>query len=164
MAVRRPRSSRDGVVDTLQHRGRALGPPRARPEAGRSRSESARRRGPTGHPAGQDATGGRRLPAGHVDLDHARQPVGAAVRGDDPVPDPLYAGIRYTLESGEVASKRASLLWAMDNLDARWQGLIGGTLEDRSLGWNHQDRPRPGALEATLAFNDYARAQALRSG
>ena len=72
--------------------------------------------------------------------------------------------ILYTLESGEVASKRASLLWAMDNLDARWQGLIGGTLEDRSLGWNHQDRPRPGALEATLAFNDYARAQALRSG
>jgi hypothetical protein len=72
--------------------------------------------------------------------------------------------ILYTLEAGQVASKRASLLWAKDNLDPRWRGLIGGTLEDRSLGWNHEDRPRPGALEATLAFNDYARAQALRSG
>jgi hypothetical protein len=72
--------------------------------------------------------------------------------------------ILYTLEAGQVASKRASLLWAKDNLDPRWRGLIGGTLEDRSLGWNHGDRPRPGALEATLAFNDYARARALRSG
>src|SRR5215204_1360136 len=77
---------------------------------------------------------------------------------------PTLCRILYTLESGEVASKRASLLWAMDNLDPRWKGLIGGTLEDRSLGWKHQDRQRPGALEATLAFNDYARAQALRSG
>jgi hypothetical protein len=72
--------------------------------------------------------------------------------------------ILYTLEAGQVASKRASLLWAKDNLDPRWQGLIGATLEDRSLGWNHHDPPRPGALDATLAFNEYARQRALRSG
>jgi hypothetical protein len=72
--------------------------------------------------------------------------------------------ILYTLEMGEVASKRASLLWAKDTLDPRWQSLIAGTLEDRSLGWNHADPLRPGALEATLAFNDYARQRALRSG
>jgi Domain of unknown function (DUF4111) len=73
--------------------------------------------------------------------------------------------ILYTLEAGRVASKRASLLWAKEHLDPRWQRLISGTLEDRSLGWNHQDPLRPGALEATLAFNDYARRRAAaRSG
>jgi hypothetical protein len=72
--------------------------------------------------------------------------------------------ILYTLETGEVASKRASLLWAKGNLDPQWQHLIAGTLEDRSLGWNHEDPLRPGSLEATLAFNDYARQRALRSG
>ena len=72
--------------------------------------------------------------------------------------------ILYTLETGEVASKRASLLWAKDHLDPRWQSLIAGTLEDRSLGWNHADPLRPGSLEATLAFNDYAPQWALRSG
>jgi hypothetical protein len=72
--------------------------------------------------------------------------------------------ILYTLETGEVASKRASLLWAKGNLDPRWQRLVVGTLEDRSLGWNHTDPPRPGSLEATRAFNDYARQRAVRSG
>ena len=68
--------------------------------------------------------------------------------------------ILYTLETGQVASKRASLLWAKDNLDPQWQDLISETLEGRSLGWNHWDPVKPGALEATLAFNEYAKQRA----
>ena len=68
--------------------------------------------------------------------------------------------ILYTLETGWVASKRASLLWAKANLDPKWQGLINGALEGRSLGWNHSDPLEPGSLEATLAFNEYAKQRA----
>lgn len=76
--------------------------------------------------------------------------------------------ILYTLEAGQVASKRASLLWAKDHLDPRWRDLIGETLAGRALGWNHGDPLEPGVLEATLAFDDYARqraaAQRVRCG
>jgi predicted nucleotidyltransferase len=70
--------------------------------------------------------------------------------------------ILYTLETGQVASKRVSLLWAKDTLDSQWQELISETLEGRSLGWNHWDPVKPGALEATLAFNEYATRRAAR--
>jgi hypothetical protein len=65
--------------------------------------------------------------------------------------------ILYTLETGRVASKRAALLWARDNLDTKWENLITETLEGRSLGWNHSDPLKPGVLEATLAFNEYVK-------
>jgi hypothetical protein len=68
--------------------------------------------------------------------------------------------ILYTLETGQVASKRVSLLWAKDNLDPQWQELISETLEGRSLGWNHSDPVKPGTLEATLAFHEYAKQRA----
>jgi hypothetical protein len=68
--------------------------------------------------------------------------------------------ILYTLETGQVASKRVSLLWARDNLDPKWQVLISKALEGRSLGWNHWDPVKPGALEATLVFNEYAKQRA----
>ena len=72
--------------------------------------------------------------------------------------------ILYTLETGRVASKRASLLWARHNLDAKWKDLIGEPLEGRSLGWNHSDPLKPGALEATLALNEYVKRRAAQSG
>jgi hypothetical protein len=49
-------------------------------------------------------------------------------------------------------------------LDAKWKDLISETLEGRSLGWNHSDPLKPGALEATLAFNEYAKRRAAQSG
>jgi Domain of unknown function (DUF4111) len=68
--------------------------------------------------------------------------------------------ILYTLERGQVASKPAALRWARDRLDPKWRELIGETLEGRSLGWNHDDPVKPGAVAATLAFNQYARRRA----
>jgi Domain of unknown function (DUF4111) len=70
--------------------------------------------------------------------------------------------ILCTLETGRVASKGASLLWARDNLDPRWKELISETLEGRSLGWNHSDPVEPEVLEATLAFNEYAKQRAAQ--
>lgn len=65
--------------------------------------------------------------------------------------------ILYTLETAQVASKRASLRWAMDHLEPSWQPLLQQVLEDRALGWDPEARPRPGSVELTRAF--VARAQ-----
>jgi len=61
----------------------------------------------------------------------------------------------YTLDSGEVASKQASLEWAKEALDARWRGLIQQVIDDRPLTWN--DPPRPGSVGPTIAFAEYAK-------
>ena len=66
----------------------------------------------------------------------------------------------YTLSTGEVASKRASLVWAKDALDPAWHGLIEQTLDDRTLGLVFSDPPRPGSVDATMAFLEYARGRA----
>lgn len=67
----------------------------------------------------------------------------------------------YTLDTGEVASKQKSLMWAKDNLDPKWQELISEALEGRSLGWNHYDPVKPGSIEQVEAFNEYAKQRAL---
>lgn len=77
--------------------------------------------------------------------------MGAALRGDDAV------RILYTLATGELASKRTSLLWGAEHLDAEWRDLILQSLEDRSLGWGAGQPPRPGTVDATIAFADYAK-------
>jgi predicted nucleotidyltransferase len=61
----------------------------------------------------------------------------------------------YTFDTGEVASKRASLEWAKHTLSPEWQDLILQVLDDRPLAWN--DPPRPGSVEATKAFVDYGK-------
>ena len=71
--------------------------------------------------------------------------------------------ILYTLETGRVASKRAALLWARDNLDTKSKNLITETLEGRSLGWNHSDPLKPGVLEATLALNEYVKQRGQKA-
>lgn len=70
--------------------------------------------------------------------------------------------ILYTLETGEVASKRESLVWARGALDPAWRGLIEQTLADRTLGWDFADPPRAGSVEATTAFAEYATECAAR--
>jgi hypothetical protein len=61
----------------------------------------------------------------------------------------------YTLETGDVASKRASIEWAKHALLPAWRDLIQQAIDDRPLPWN--DPPRPGSVEATIAFSQYAR-------
>jgi hypothetical protein len=70
--------------------------------------------------------------------------------------------ILYTLDAGEVASKRKSLVWAKDHLDPAWHGLIQQALDDRALGWDPAEPPRPGSVEATTAFADYAKEHAAK--
>jgi predicted nucleotidyltransferase len=64
----------------------------------------------------------------------------------------------FTLETGEVGSKPASLAWAKGVLDPKWRDLIQQVADDRPLAWN--DPPRPGSVEATIAFAQYAKARA----
>jgi Domain of unknown function (DUF4111) len=66
----------------------------------------------------------------------------------------------YTLETGKVASKPASLEWGAQALDPGWHGLIRQALEDRVLGWHPEERPRRGSMKATMAFAEYAKKQA----
>jgi hypothetical protein len=69
----------------------------------------------------------------------------------------------YTLESGEVTSKRAGLEWAQDNLPPRWHPLLQQVLEDRTLGWDPHDPPREGSVQATIALLEYAKDRAAGS-
>jgi hypothetical protein len=64
----------------------------------------------------------------------------------------------YTLHFGEVASKPAALEWAKQHLEATWHDLIQQVIEDRPLPWN--DPPRPGSVDATIAFARYAKGAA----
>jgi predicted nucleotidyltransferase len=66
----------------------------------------------------------------------------------------------YTLDTGEVASKQASLEWAKHALDPAWQDLIQQAIDDRTLGWDPHELPRPASVEATTAFADYAKQRA----
>ena len=63
--------------------------------------------------------------------------------------------ILYTFNEGRVASKKASLLWAKGHVDPQWSPLIQQALDDRCLGWDPQEPPRPGSVEQTLAFLEY---------
>jgi hypothetical protein len=63
--------------------------------------------------------------------------------------------MRYTLDTGEVASKRASLEWGKQALAAQWRDLIQQVLDDRAVAWD--DPPRTGSVEAALAFAEYAK-------
>ncbi len=67
-----------------------------------------------------------------------------------------YCRVLYTLETAEVASKRGALEWARDNLDPRWRPLLVQVIDDRVLGFDRGDPPRPGAMEATYEFAAYA--------
>ncbi len=66
----------------------------------------------------------------------------------------------YTVCTAEVASKRDALRWAMMHADARWRPLLQQVLADRERGFDPEDRPRPGSLDAAREFAAYAAAVA----
>jgi hypothetical protein len=68
--------------------------------------------------------------------------------------------ILQTFEEGRVTSKRAALLWAIDHTGPQWTVLIRQTLDDRELGWDPDDPPRPGSVDQTLAFVTYVQQRA----
>jgi predicted nucleotidyltransferase len=69
----------------------------------------------------------------------------------------------YTIETGEVTSKRGALEWAQTELPDLWHPLFRQVLDDRELGWVPGEAPRPGSVESTVAFAEYARTVALGS-
>ena len=62
----------------------------------------------------------------------------------------------YTIETAQVASKAGALEWAQRTLDPRWRPLLGQVRDDRQLGWDPNERPRPGSADAARAFGAYA--------
>jgi hypothetical protein len=64
----------------------------------------------------------------------------------------------YTLEHGEVISKREALAWAAEALPGVWRDLIDQVRRDRFVRWD--DRPRPGSVERTLALIGYVQQRA----
>jgi aminoglycoside adenylyltransferase-like protein len=71
--------------------------------------------------------------------------------------------ILYTLDQGKVSSQKTALLWAKDALDPDWPGLIQQVVDDRSLGWDPYEPPRPGSVAPTIAFAEHAKARAASS-
>jgi predicted nucleotidyltransferase len=69
----------------------------------------------------------------------------------------------YTLDTGEVTSKRAGLEWAKLNLPPKWHALLQQVLDDRELGWDPDDPPRDGSVQETIALLEYAKNRAASS-
>jgi hypothetical protein len=67
-----------------------------------------------------------------------------------------YCRVLYSLATGQVASKRGALEWAYRNLEPTWRPLLTQVMDDRERGWDPDDPPRPGSLDATYAFAVYA--------
>jgi hypothetical protein len=67
-----------------------------------------------------------------------------------------YCRVLYSLVTGAVTSKRAALEWAME-LDPRWVPLLTQVRDDRARGWDPEEPPRPGSLEAAYAFAAWCR-------
>ncbi|MDZ5663531.1 DUF4111 domain-containing protein [Nocardioides sp. S-58] len=66
----------------------------------------------------------------------------------------------YTVRTGQVASKRDALRWAMVHGDPRWRPLLQQVLADRDLGLDRQAAPRPGSMDAAREFAAYVAAVA----
>jgi Domain of unknown function (DUF4111) len=66
----------------------------------------------------------------------------------------------YSIETGGIASKRASLVWAKQHLEPEWSELIQHALDGRRLGWDPHAVPSTDVVQQTLAFAGYARARA----
>ena len=68
----------------------------------------------------------------------------------------VYSACRFlhTIETGEVTTKLDALDWALAELAPEWRALIEQACDDRLLPWD--DPPRPGSIERTIAFAEYA--------
>ncbi len=67
-----------------------------------------------------------------------------------------FCRVLYTLDTAEVTSKRGAMDWARQQLDPMWRPLLEQCIEDRSLGWDPTQPPRPASLEAAFEFAVYA--------
>lgn len=67
-----------------------------------------------------------------------------------------YCRVLYTLNTGEVATKRGALEWAREQLDSIWRPLFTQVIEDRPRGFDPTDPPRPGSIDAMREFVAYA--------
>jgi hypothetical protein len=65
--------------------------------------------------------------------------------------------ILYTHDEGRVASKRQAMLWARNHVEPHWSDLIQQAVDDRDLGWDPNEPPRPGSVERTIAFAEYVK-------
>lgn len=70
--------------------------------------------------------------------------------------------ILYTLETAEVASKQGALEWALRTLEPRWRPLLAQVRDERGLGWQPNQPPRPGEADTARAFVAYALARTDR--
>ena len=59
-----------------------------------------------------------------------------------------------------MASKRDALRWAMMHGDPRWRPLLQQVQADRDRGFDPDDQPRPGSMEAAREFAAYVAAVA----
>lgn len=69
--------------------------------------------------------------------------------------------ILYSIQTGEVASKSASLRWAAENLEPRWRPLLGQVLADRAP-FDLDERTAPADAALAHAFVDRAVALAAQ--
>ena len=67
----------------------------------------------------------------------------------------------YTVRTGEVASKRDALRWAMVHGDPRWRPLLQQVLADRDLGLDPQAAPRPGVDGGRAGLRGVRRCRGL---
>ena len=71
--------------------------------------------------------------------------------------------IYYTLQTAKVATKLGALEWGLRTLQPRWRPLLGQVRDERSLGWDPTQRPRPGEADAARVFVAYVVEQAARA-
>jgi hypothetical protein len=64
----------------------------------------------------------------------------------------------YTLDTTGVASKAGALEWAIRTLEPRWRPLLAQVRDERRIGWDPNQPPRPGEADAARAFVAYAAA------
>jgi hypothetical protein len=62
----------------------------------------------------------------------------------------------YTLDTAAVVPKQQALRWAIARPDPIWTDLLEQVLVDRELGFDPDAQPRPGSIEKTIAFAEYA--------
>ena len=63
----------------------------------------------------------------------------------------------HTISTGAIVSKLATLQWTEDKLNSRWKNLVQQAERDRYFNFDASERPRPGSVERTLEFAEYAK-------
>ena len=74
-----------------------------------------------------------------------------------------YCRFLATLDTAEVLSKRAALIWGQENLDPRWHELLQQVLDDRAA-YDADEPSRPGSTEQTRAFATYCEQLSAEDG